>query len=71
MTESLKRNFDMENRFPPSILSRFTKFLRYSVFCCLLLPLQLKIKNYFHYLPKNSCLKFDVDIPITQYSANA
>ena len=28
--------------------------------------LQLKIKNYSHYLSRNSCSKFDIDVPITQ-----
>ena len=69
MTLILKRYFDMEksnfsvNSKQILIISKMHNFLVLAVLC------NSKVKKYFHYLPRNSQSKFDVDVPIKQYLA--
>ena len=60
-----------KNRFSPSILNRLSSFLRCTIFCCKLFRCTSKLKIIYILYPRNSCSKFDVDVPITQYSACA
>ena len=60
-----------KNRLSPSLYVAVCRHFLQAQFSGGSCSLQLKIKNYFHYLARNKRSKSDVDVPITQYSACA